>query len=258
MVCAGAGGLLPSVWFVPTLGSGHPDERSGVSPKTPERGGRQHFGEATPQRQTLLDRAIEVADGGEVLHLGDDVAFGHRGQRLVHGRVNAFGPFERHALRALEEDEVLEGRLAEGHQCQVHSRRIVVRGSPAGSAGSGGAPRRSRRACSARARGAASHRWRRGRSCAPAGDGVELLGREPFLRALLERERREQVLAHEPVLELGGLAEHVDERLALEGVSTHAEAIPHRLDADTMPCDGAWPAERVAVARRWIDAGKPA
>jgi hypothetical protein len=92
----------------------------------------------------------------------------------------------------------------------------------------------------------------------PAGDGVELLGREPFLRALLERERREQALAHEPVLELGGLAEHVDERLALEGVSMHAEAIPHRLDADTMPCDGAWPAERVAVARRWIDAGKPA
>jgi hypothetical protein len=26
----------------------------------------------------------------------------------------------------------------------------------------------------------------------------------------------------------------------------------------TMPCDGAWPAERVAVFRRWIDAGKPA
>ena len=26
----------------------------------------------------------------------------------------------------------------------------------------------------------------------------------------------------------------------------------------TMPCDGAWPAERVAVFRRWIDAGTPA
>ena len=31
-----------------------------------------------------------------------------------------------------------------------------------------------------------------------------------------------------------------------------------RLEAGTMPCDGAWPAERVAVFRRWIDAGKPA
>ena len=45
---------------------------------------------------------------------------------------------------------------------------------------------------------------------------------------------------------------------SLEAVSTHAGAILERLDAGTMPCDGAWPAERVAVFRRWIDAGKPA
>ena len=45
---------------------------------------------------------------------------------------------------------------------------------------------------------------------------------------------------------------------SLEDVSTHANAILHRLEAGTMPCDGAWPAERVAVFRRWIDAGKPA
>jgi hypothetical protein len=40
-------------------------------------------------------------------------------------------------------------------------------------------------------------------------------------------------------------------------VSTH-DAILDRIEAGTMPCDGAWPAERVAVFRRWIDAGKPA
>ena len=45
---------------------------------------------------------------------------------------------------------------------------------------------------------------------------------------------------------------------SLEDVSTHADAILDRLDAGTMPCDGPWPAERVAVFRRWIDAGKPA
>jgi hypothetical protein len=45
---------------------------------------------------------------------------------------------------------------------------------------------------------------------------------------------------------------------SLEDVSTHADAILARLEAGTMPCDGAWPAERVAVVRRWIDAGKPA
>jgi hypothetical protein len=45
---------------------------------------------------------------------------------------------------------------------------------------------------------------------------------------------------------------------AHEDVSTHADAILQRLDDGTMPCDEAWPGERVAVFRRWIDAGKPA
>jgi hypothetical protein len=43
---------------------------------------------------------------------------------------------------------------------------------------------------------------------------------------------------------------------SLQDVSTNADAILHRLEAGTMPCDGAWPAERVAVFRRWIDVGK--
>jgi Ferritin-like len=45
---------------------------------------------------------------------------------------------------------------------------------------------------------------------------------------------------------------------SLDDVSTHADAILERLEAGTMPCDGAWPAESVAVFRGWIDAGKPA
>ena len=44
---------------------------------------------------------------------------------------------------------------------------------------------------------------------------------------------------------------------SLDDVSTHADAILERLEAGTMPCDGAWPAERIAVFRRWVDAGKP-
>jgi hypothetical protein len=44
---------------------------------------------------------------------------------------------------------------------------------------------------------------------------------------------------------------------SLDDVSTHADAILERLEAGTMPCDGEWPAERIAVFRGWIDAGKP-
>jgi truncated hemoglobin YjbI len=43
-----------------------------------------------------------------------------------------------------------------------------------------------------------------------------------------------------------------------EDVATHAGAILDRLQAGTMPCDGAWPAEKVEVFRRWAESGKPA
>jgi hypothetical protein len=36
---------------------------------------------------------------------------------------------------------------------------------------------------------------------------------------------------------------------------SHADAILTRLRAGTMPCDGAWPAERIEAFERWIAAG---
>jgi hypothetical protein len=41
-------------------------------------------------------------------------------------------------------------------------------------------------------------------------------------------------------------------------VRTHAQAILARLANGTMPCDGKWPDEQIALFRRWIDAGMPA
>jgi len=42
-----------------------------------------------------------------------------------------------------------------------------------------------------------------------------------------------------------------------EDVSAHADAILARLQAGTMPCDGAWPPERVAAFQRWVAAESP-
>ena len=39
-------------------------------------------------------------------------------------------------------------------------------------------------------------------------------------------------------------------------VREHAEAILDQLAAGRMPCYGAWPAERVAVFRRWMESDK--
>jgi hypothetical protein len=40
-------------------------------------------------------------------------------------------------------------------------------------------------------------------------------------------------------------------------VSQQADAILARLRAGTMPCDGAWPPEKIDAFERWIAAGTP-
>ena len=43
-----------------------------------------------------------------------------------------------------------------------------------------------------------------------------------------------------------------------DDVATNSSAILERLADGSMPCDSPWPADRVDVFRRWIDAGMPA
>jgi hypothetical protein len=40
-------------------------------------------------------------------------------------------------------------------------------------------------------------------------------------------------------------------------VQTHADAIAEHLKNGSMPCDGAWPPERVGLFERWVEEGKP-
>lgn len=40
-----------------------------------------------------------------------------------------------------------------------------------------------------------------------------------------------------------------------EDVKAKAEGIYSRLEDGSMPCDGAWPADRVALFKRWMDEG---
>jgi hypothetical protein len=41
-----------------------------------------------------------------------------------------------------------------------------------------------------------------------------------------------------------------------DDVSQYADAILDRLEAGTMPCDGAWSQEKVDLFRRWTRSGK--
>ncbi|HEY1988743.1 MAG TPA: hypothetical protein VGG43_04710 [Acidimicrobiales bacterium] len=40
-----------------------------------------------------------------------------------------------------------------------------------------------------------------------------------------------------------------------DDVRTHAAAILERVQDGSMPCDGAWPSERVQAFRGWVDSG---
>jgi len=54
----------------------------------------------------------------------------------------------------------------------------------------------------------------------------------------------------------GSMQSHFD-LWSYDDVSQHADAILDRLEAGTMPCDGAWPKAQVDLFRRWTEAGKP-
>ena len=43
-----------------------------------------------------------------------------------------------------------------------------------------------------------------------------------------------------------------------DDVAANSDAILGKLRDGTMPCDGAWPDEQVALFQRWVDAGMPA
>jgi rubrerythrin len=63
----------------------------------------------------------------------------------------------------------------------------------------------------------------------------------------LFRERPDRVT----MLSVGGFDLH-----RYQDVVDHADAILARLEDGTMPCDGSWPAERIALFRAWIAGGK--
>jgi hypothetical protein len=64
------------------------------------------------------------------------------------------------------------------------------------------------------------------------------------IKPLFRERDRESMLSHFDLWSYGDVVQHKEDILA-------------RLAAGTMPCDGAWPSERVDVLREWISQGTP-
>ena len=169
-------------------------------------------------RDPGLDGPVQVPDRGEVLAARDDVAVLHgwhgRGRSLLE-RGHARGVLDVHALGALEEHEVAQRLLAERQQRQVHARRVVagglreVRPGQVRGGADGGQQVLHQRQVQHLLGGHVGY------LLAPILDRCCFLGGQPLVLQLLQAEGRVQVLAHDAVLKLGGLAEHVDQRLAV-------------------------------------------
>ena len=165
-------------------------------------------------RDAGLDGPVQVPDGLEILGARDDLARLHRGHRAAEGG-HPVGVLEVHALRALKEHEVAQRLVAERDQGQVHARGIVaggvreVRPGQVRGAADGGQQVLHQRQVQHLLGGHVRD------LLAPSADGLFFCCREALLLRLLQAEGRVQVLAHDPVLELGGLAEQVDQRLAV-------------------------------------------
>jgi len=106
-------------------------------------------------------------------------------------------------------------------------------------------------------------RWDWG-TAGPPGTRISALAPPPE-----EQTPGAQLAAHEPV----SFAQHIQplfrpmDRQSMkwafdlwshQDVSNHADGILKRLQAGTMPCDGSWPPEKLAIFQRWVESGKPA
>ena len=78
----------------------------------------------------------------------------------------------------------------------------------------------------------------------PTGDGDDLSFEEDIRPLFRERDRGAML----------GLGPRFD-LWARDDVVEHSQAILERLENGSMPCDRAWPADRVALFRRWVDSG---
>jgi len=75
-------------------------------------------------------------------------------------------------------------------------------------------------------------------------DSTELVSFETDVKPLFrERDRRSMEFAFD--------------LWSRDDVSQYADAILARIQAGTMPCDGAWLQDQVDVFERWIESGKP-
>ena len=127
----------------------------------------------------------------------------------------ALSVVQRHALGALKEHEVTQRLLAERQQRQVNARRVVAgRLREVGPGQVRRGPDRGQQVLHQRQvqhlLGGDMHDLP-----APARRGGELGIGQPLARGLLQRERREQVLRHDAVLQLGRLAQDIDQRLTV-------------------------------------------
>src|SRR4029450_8403617 len=164
--------------------------------------------------EAVLDRAVEVADGQEILRRGDqDIGPRRTLVRTARPEPGAIGQID--AFRTLEKDEVVDGFLRE--RCTLHNDAGWVITGCHGEVRTREVRRGADRGHEVRDQPQMQH-FLNGNiedDAAPAPGRFELRWSKPAVVARLETKRRVEITAHEAMFDLGGLREQRDQLLAI-------------------------------------------
>ncbi len=164
--------------------------------------------------QPIGDAPVQVPDGGELLSTRQQLVGLHRLAR-GGGGDESLGVLAFHPFGPLQVQEVPQGPLAERQQVQLQPGGEIpgaLREVRPAQGGSGADCRHQvgdQRQVQHLLHGDAAHRL------APPAHGLGLVLGQPLAGTVFETDLREEVLAHDHVLELGGLGEQPPQVLAV-------------------------------------------
>src|SRR5437868_4916780 len=166
--------------------------------------------------EALLNATIEMPDRGKILGLGNNLVIVEGETGFGNGQHCKFrGIFQIHAFGPLQVEKMLQGMFAKRQEGQLDPWRIVLRAlGKVGMAQEGMGPNGGQQVAH---QGQMQHLLgsNQRNHALPAFDRFELSRRHAFAHVTLQTESREQIFAHDHMLQRRCFGEHEDELFAV-------------------------------------------
>ena len=166
--------------------------------------------------EPLLNATVEMPNRGKILGLGNDLVIVEGEIGFGNGQHGKFrGIFQLHSFGPLQVEKMLQGMFAKRQEGQLDPWRIVLRAlGKVGMAQEGMGPNGGQQVAH---QGQMQHLLgsNQRHHALPAFDRFELSRRHAFAHVTLQTESREQIFAHDHMLQRRCFGEHEDELFAV-------------------------------------------